>query len=200
MVKVFRPWRFFFFKRCDLSYFCCTNGKHSYYFEFDRCACLNRIWNNEMVSLSTMEISEITDIWDNRIKNMIFRVWVISLSTCGNWIFDNYTDFNWSNHCNKWWKNIGLDRDSNPGPQETVPAPYYWATEPHVDLPHDISPNTCTLPLSYRTARWSASWYITKYLPLTTQLYICICLWDRLVYDILPRHVKIRPWILQLLN
>ena len=40
-------------------------------------------------------------------------------------------------------KNIGLDRDSNPGPQEYC---------------------SCTLPLSYRTTCRLASRYITKYL------------------------------------
>ena len=30
------------------------------------------------------------------------------------------------------------------GLRNTIPALYHWATEPHVCLPHDISPNTCT--------------------------------------------------------
>ena len=44
-------------------------------------------------------------------------------------------------------KNIGLDRDSNPGPQEY---------------------RSCTLPLSYRTTCRFASRYITKYLYTAT--------------------------------
>ena len=44
-------------------------------------------------------------------------------------------------------RNMWLDRDSNPGPQEYRP---------------------CTLPLSYRTTCRSASRYITKYLYPTT--------------------------------
>ena len=35
------------------------------------------------------------------------------------------------------------------GLRNTVPALYHWATDPHVNLSHDISPNTCTLLHSY---------------------------------------------------
>ena len=75
-------------------------------------------------------------------------------------------------------ENISLDRDLNPGPKECL---------------------SCTIPLSYRTTCWLTSRYITKYLYPTTQLYIYICPWDRPVYYILACHMKIRPWILQLL-
>ena len=54
-------------------------------------------------------------------------------------------------------KMLGLTRIQTQGLRNTVPALYLWATEPHADLPHNISPNT-----SY--------------------LYIYICLWDRPVY------------------
>ena len=38
------------------------------------------------------------------------------------------------------------------GLTNTVPAFFHWATEPHVDLPHDTSPNTCTQLHSYTFA------------------------------------------------
>ena len=43
----------------------------------------------------------------------------------------------------------GSTRIRTPGLNNTVPALYHWASEPHVDLPNDISPNTCSRLHSY---------------------------------------------------
>ena len=54
-----------------------------------------------------------------------------------------------------WWKQ---------GLRNTVPVLYLWAIEPHVNLPHDISANTCTRLRSL----WAISLFFLKKLVLPT--------------------------------